>query len=159
MTELNANSNATPGVIALPPLIYLAGLASGIALEFVYPLPLIESPLSHFIGWPLLALSLSSAIWGVSTMRKAGTDVDVRKPDTALVTGGPFHFSRNPLYISLTLLYLAVSILVKTLWPLFFLPFVLLVMIKGVIVREERHLERLFGEQYMRYKERTRRWL
>ena len=78
---------------------------------------------------------------------------------TALVTGGPFRFSRNPLYISLTLLYLAVSILVKTLWPLFFLPFVLLVMIKGVIVREERHLERIFSEQYMRYKERTRRWL
>ena len=64
MPNQGNNSKATPGVIALPPLISLAGLAPGIALEFVYPLPLFGSPLSHVIGWPLLAIALASAIWG-----------------------------------------------------------------------------------------------
>lgn len=159
MNDSAPDSTTTAGVIALPPLIYLAGLAPGIALEFLYPLPLIESPLSHFIGWPLLAVAWAFVNWGIWHMRRAGTAMDVRKPDTALVTGGPFRFSRNPLYIGLTVLYLAISILVKTLWPIIFLPLVLLVMIKGVIVREERHLARIFGQEYETYKKRTRRWL
>lgn len=158
-TNSDPTNKNTAGVIAFPPLIYLVGLAPGIALHFLYPLPMIESPLSHFIGWPLVAFSIALVNWGLWHMRQAGTEVDVHKPDTALVTGGPFRFSRNPLYIGLTVLYLAISILVKTFWPLLFLPFVLLVMIKGVIVREERHLEKIFGEDYTKYKARTRRWL
>ncbi|MFQ5606544.1 MAG: methyltransferase family protein [Candidatus Zixiibacteriota bacterium] len=159
MSEFTENTKENPGVITLPPFIYLAGLIAGIALDFLYPLSFIPSPLSHYIGWPLIALAIGLVNYGVKTMRAAGTHEDVRRPDTALVTGGPFRYSRNPLYISLTVTYCAIAILVRTLWPLLLLPIVMAFMHSGVILREERHLERVFGEDYLRYKARVRRWL
>ena len=78
---------------------------------------------------------------------------------TALVINGPFQFTRNPLYLSLTLVYSGIALLVNAFWALLMLPFVLLVMRQGVIDREECYLERKFGEEYLRYKARVRRWL
>ena len=92
-------------------------------------------------------------------MRRAGTSVNPTEPTTVLVMDGPFKFTRNPLYLSLALFYAGVATLVNALWAMLMLPIVLLVINRGVIGREERYLERKFGEQYIQYKERVRRWL
>jgi protein-S-isoprenylcysteine O-methyltransferase Ste14 len=92
-------------------------------------------------------------------MGNAGTSPDYYRPATVLVVHGPFRFSRNPQYLSVTILYLGVAISVNALWPIVLLPVVLLVFTIGVIWREERYLERRFGERYLRYKARVRRWL
>lgn len=92
-------------------------------------------------------------------MRRAGTNVDPREPTTAIVTGGPYRFTRNPLYVSMTLMYTGISALANALWPMLLLPGVLAVMNKGVIEREERYLERKFGDEYLRYKAGVRRWV
>ena len=81
------------------------------------------------------------------------------EPTTALVTEGPYCFTRNPLYLGLTLTYGGISALANALWATLLLPFVLVVMRRGVIDREERYLERAFGEEYIRYKARVRRWI
>ena len=92
-------------------------------------------------------------------MRGAGTSVKTSVPTTALVSTGPFQFSRNPLYVSLTLFYLGISIAAQSLWALALLIVVLVVMQRGVINREERYLEHKFGAEYVRYKELVRRWI
>ena len=92
-------------------------------------------------------------------MRRAGTNVNPRDPTTAIVVEGPFRFSRNPLYLSLILAYLGITLLVNALWPLLLLPPLLVVLHWGVIAREERYLEAKFGESYRVYKARVRRWL
>ena len=81
------------------------------------------------------------------------------KPALALVDAGPFRFSRNPLYVGLTLMYAGLALLIPALWPLLLLIPVLAVLSWGVVRREERYLERKFGEGYRSYKARTRRWL
>ena len=72
---------------------------------------------------------------------------------------GPFRFSRNPQYVSVNIIYVGIAISFNALWPIAFLPVVLLIMTEGVIKREERYLERKFGAEYLSYKARVRRWI
>jgi protein-S-isoprenylcysteine O-methyltransferase Ste14 len=92
-------------------------------------------------------------------MRRAGTNVDPYEPATAIVTGGPYRFTRNPIYVGFTLVYVGISAFTNALAPLMLLPAVFAVMRRGVIEREERYLERKFGGEYLEYKGRVRRWI
>jgi len=92
-------------------------------------------------------------------MHRAGTNVRPDRPATALVTGGPFRFSRNPLYVSLIALYLGITLLFDALWPLILLIPVLAFVHWGIVLREERYLELKFGDAYRDYKTRVRRWI
>ena len=151
--------NDTAGVIAPPPLIYLAGLVIGLALDALAPTPFLPRSPAVALGAVLIVIAVSLLVWGVRVMRRAGTSEKTSVPTTALVTSGPFRFSRNPLYVSLTLCYLGIAVAARSLWALALLIVVLIVMRYGVIGREERYLERKFGAEYLRYKERVRRWM
>lgn len=148
-----------PGVIAPPPLIFAAALLIGLLIEKAAPAALLPGSLRMALGIPLVGASFLLAMWAARTMHRAGTNIDPRKPATALVVTGPFRFTRNPLYLSLSLLYLGVTALVNALWPLVLIPVVLVVIRYGVIDREERYLERKFGQAYREYKATVRRWL
>ena len=84
---------------------------------------------------------------------------DVLVHTTALVTTGPYRISRNPGYLGLALAYAGIAVLAHAVWVLAMLVPALVVVDRMVIAREERYLERRFGEQYSSYKRRTRRWL
>ncbi len=148
-------------VIAPPPLIYLSFLAAGIALHFLWtPLGMFPKAwLGHAAGWPIFTLALLIAISVVRTLSQAGEDIRIEKPTNALVSSGPFRFSRNPMYVALTLVYLSISLILNTAWPLVFLPGALLLMHFCAIKREEAYLEGLFGQDYRQYRARVRRWL
>jgi protein-S-isoprenylcysteine O-methyltransferase Ste14 len=151
-----------PGVIAPPPLIYAATLVAGLILHALYPVRLVlflPRVVRVVLGCSLAGLALTIATFAFRAMRRAHTTVDPTQPTTALVVEGPFKLTRNPLYLSLTLLYTGITILVNTLWSMLLLPVALAVMRKGVIDREERYLERKFGEQYQQYKASVRRWI
>ena len=92
-------------------------------------------------------------------MLRAGTAIRPTIPTTALVTTGPFRFTRNPLYVGATIIYVGIAVAARSLWALALLLVVLAVMQRGVIDREEHYLERKFGADYVRYKERVRRWI
>ena len=92
-------------------------------------------------------------------MLAAGTNIDPTLPTTAMVVSGPFQFSRNPLYVALTLVYLGLTLLANTGWGLVMLVPLLIVMHRGVVLREERYLEHKFGESYRGYRSRVRRYL
>jgi len=81
------------------------------------------------------------------------------KPTTALVESWPYSFTRNPIYLAMTVVYIGISIFFNTLWPFLLLPLVLLVMQRGVIEREERYLDGKFGSDYADYRSRVRRWV
>jgi protein-S-isoprenylcysteine O-methyltransferase Ste14 len=76
-----------------------------------------------------------------------------------VVSEGPFRYTRNPAYLSMAMIYTAIASLANALWAIIMLPIALLVIQRGVIEREERYLERKFGEEYLRYKARVRRWI
>ena len=92
-------------------------------------------------------------------MRHAGTLANPYKPVSRMVTDGPFRYTRNPAYLSMTMVYTGIASLANALWASLLLPVALLVIQRGVIEREERYLERKFGEEYLRYKAQVRRWI
>jgi len=148
-----------PGVAAPPPLIYAGGFALGYLIENFLPTALFSESMSEFVGWSLIAFGVLVAVFALSAFRRARTPVNPYAQATTLVTGGPFRFSRNPLYLALTVIYLGAAGLLNSLWPVLLLPAVLWFMHWGVIIREERYLERKFGPAYQEYKARVRRWL
>jgi len=111
------------------------------------------------LGWPLIVGGLAVGFLGSRQMRRAETNVSPYKPATAIVTEGPYRFTRNPLYLSMTLLYGGVSALANALPPVLLLPLVLRLMQRGVIEREESYLERKFGDVYLEYKVKVPRWI
>ena len=149
----------SPGVLVLPPLLYGGAFLLGLLLGRVLPLGRPAAVPARIAGAACVAAGLAIAWWGERVMRRAGTNVRPDLPSTALVTDGPFRYTRNPLYVGLTLLYTGVALLIPRTWPLLLLLPVLLVMRWGVIAREERYLEQKFGEPYRAYLGRVRRWL
>ena len=156
MTE---NGKDNPGVIAPPPLIYVGFLLLGLGLDFVWPVGVIPDGLQYVAGAALIALSGVIAIMAFRQFSNAGTSFQTGKPDTAIITSGPFRYSRNPIYVGLSLLYAGISIAVDSLWVLALLAPTLAIIRYGVIAREERYLEAKFGEEYLRYKASVRRWI
>jgi protein-S-isoprenylcysteine O-methyltransferase Ste14 len=151
-----------PGVIAPPPLIFTVPLITGLILHALFPVRLIRflpRVVRAVLGGSLVGFAITIVALAFRTMRRAQTNVDPSQPTTALVVEGPFRLTRNPIYLSLTLLYTGISILVNTLWTILLLPAIFIMIRKGVIDREERYLERKFGEQYLRYKASVRRWI
>ncbi len=149
----------TAGVIALPPLIYALGLVVGFALEAVLPGGSFPLALQIVAGTTLALAGVGLQASFIARFVRAGTPVPPDQPTTTLVTDGPYRISRNPGYLGFTLLYVGIALLANAPWVLAPLPIVVVVMQKGVIEREERYLERLFGEEYLRFKARTRRWI
>ncbi|MBI3358764.1 MAG: isoprenylcysteine carboxylmethyltransferase family protein [Nitrospirae bacterium] len=111
------------------------------------------------IGAVLLIVSGTFVRWAFVTMRHVGTSASPYRPSTFLTVTGPFHLSRNPIYVAMTGLYIGAAFLVNSVWPLLLLAPLLFLMHYGVIVREERYLFAKFGEAYAAYKSEVRRWL
>jgi protein-S-isoprenylcysteine O-methyltransferase Ste14 len=157
------NSGVTPpdnaGVIARPPLLYGAAFVLTLVLRWLRPMPILGRAFALWPGLALVALGLGIVMWGRGAFRAAGTNVDPTRPTTAIVTSGPFRFSRNPFYVALTLLYFGLTLAVNTWWGIVALVPLLITMHRGVVLREERYLERTFGETYRQYRSGVRRYL
>ena len=96
----------------------------------------------------------------VPTDDTKGRRADTHRPARAEAEHGrPFGYSRNPSYLALALIYAGIASLRNSLWAMLLLPPVIMVMQREVIGREERYLERAFGEEYLAYKAQVRRWV
>jgi Putative protein-S-isoprenylcysteine methyltransferase len=160
MTMTDARDNA--GVIAPPPLIALAVVVLGLALDWLMPAYLLTVLLTFWervaIAVVLFAAGAALAIPAMRGFRSAGTHVEPWKPALVLVTDGIFGRLRNPMYVGLTLLLTGLSILLASDWMLVMTIIFVPVIHFGVVKREERYLEAKFGDAYRAYKERVPRY-
>ena len=146
-----------PGLLR-PPLVFLAAILLGIALNRAWSLPFMPSTL-RLLG-PLVTLcAVLLFLFSFREFRAAGTSVRGSERTTTIVGTGPYRFSRNPIYLSFILLVLGLSVWLNDLWLLITLVPAVGVIAAVVIPREERFLERNFHEQYLSYKATVRRWL
>ena len=148
-----------PGVIAPPPFIYAGALAASLLAHRRFRFPFLPRRLARTLGPLLIVGGFVVGLLGLREMRRAGTNVDPYRPATAIVTGGPYRFTRNPMYVGFTLMYVGISALANALLPILLLPALQRLMRRGVIEREERYLEHKFGDEYLQYKGRVRRWI
>jgi protein-S-isoprenylcysteine O-methyltransferase Ste14 len=149
------------GVIALPPLIFLGFLAVATVLEAVLPLSVLlaHSLARYLVGTVLAAGGFVMIAIGSRRFAAAGTNIPPTLPTTALVVDGIYRRTRNPLYLGTTLIYLGLGVAAGSLWAIGLVVPLLWVINVGVIKREERYLERKFGDAYRAYKARVRRWI
>lgn len=145
--------------LARPPLVYLISLVSGAVIQLAKPLPFLPGTLPLPLGAPLVVAAVALFSYSVSTFRAVGTPVPARKPTTTIVRTGPYRMSRNPIYLSFSLLQLCIAIWANSVWLLATLSAAVVLIHYVVIPREERYLERKFGAQYLDYKASVRRWL
>jgi protein-S-isoprenylcysteine O-methyltransferase Ste14 len=147
-----------------PPVVYLGPLILGLLLNRKFPAPFLPCGLTRVLGLPLFGGGVVLGGWTYRTMRRADTPIIGEpfvpgKPTSSLITDGPFRYTRNPGYLAGAMVYAGVASLTNALWALLFLPVTLLMMQRTAIEREECYLERNFGEEYLRYKARVRRWI
>lgn len=155
-------SRDTPGVIAPPPLIALATLLVGLALDWLLPSFIVRGIFSFWvllvIGATLVATGAAMAIVAFRSFRQAGTNVEPWKPTLTLVTTGIFAWVRNPMYLALILLLAGVAIALASDWMLVLLVPTALILHFGVVKREERYLEAKFGADYRAYMSKVPRY-
>jgi protein-S-isoprenylcysteine O-methyltransferase Ste14 len=148
------------GVFIPPPLLYVLPLGVGALLQWLVPIAILPRSVgTAAVGWLLFALGIALFAAALLNFRRANTSLIPVKPTTAIVENGPYRFTRNPMYVSMTLVYLGVTLWIDSIWPLVFLPIILFTVQRAVIAREERYLEAKFGEAYRGYKARVRRWI
>ncbi len=134
---------------------HVAFLLVGVILHFIVPWKLYqEYGVEYSIGWAMIAVGALVAAWAVRTF----ADMNTKKP-TKIISKGPYAYSRNPMYVAWTSIYIGVDLILNTVWLLVFLPVVLIGTHYYAIIKEERFLEREFGDEYREYKERVRRYL
>ncbi|MHB1052472.1 MAG: methyltransferase family protein [Thiobacillus sp.] len=149
-----------PRTLILPPAPYAAAMLGGWWLDrYRLAIPLDLGALTRPLGWLVVGIGLGLMLWTMWTFARHRTTVNPFSGASALCTGGPFQFSRNPIYLGDWLILVGVSLLLSTFWPLVFAPLIWIMLRFGVIRHEEAHLEAKFGDVYRGYKTRVRRWL
>jgi protein-S-isoprenylcysteine O-methyltransferase Ste14 len=149
---------ANLGVVR-PPLVYLSSVLVGILLDAARPLPFVPAAATLPAGGSLVVVAVTLFWLAVRRLRAAGTPVPGNRPTTVIVRTGPYRFSRNPIYLAMSMLHLGIAIWVNSAWLVATLAGAVALMAVVVVPREERYLEERFGADYLDYKASVRRWL
>ena len=132
---------------------------AGVAATLLFPPPRLPAPMAQVLGMALVGYGLVIIVWAVTTMVRGGASPDASRPRAALVTWGPFRFSRNPMYLGSVLIYAGGGLLLNSLWIVLLATVVVAGITQAIIVRDEHLLEKRFGDEYRNYRAGVRRWL
>jgi protein-S-isoprenylcysteine O-methyltransferase Ste14 len=160
---LHNPSSISPDVanrgIVRPPFVYIATIAAGWILGYLWPLRFVSGGVGGVLGSLLILAAVILFFSSGAKFRAAGTPVPGNRPSTSIVRAGPYRFSRNPIYLAFSLLQLGLAVWTGNLWMIATLVIAVGLMAAVVIPREEEYLERKFGAEYLDYKATVRRWL
>jgi protein-S-isoprenylcysteine O-methyltransferase Ste14 len=161
MNENNPQQD-TSGIRFPPPFYYLIGLLVGFGIHLLFPVKLAKP--SHrlivdVLGGSWILLGLLLFIWAQIAFRRAGTSPIPHVPTAALTPDGPYSVTRNPMYLSMAMFCVGISLVANMLWPLLSVPVAIFIIDRIVVPKEERYLEAKFGDEYRQYKARVRRWV
>lgn len=147
------------GIRIPPPLFYAVIFIAALLFQQVLPLPEPPRSFSRVAGLIFGGLGAGLCIWSITLFWRARTSLIPIKPSMALVSAGPYRFTRNPMYLGLLSLYVGLGFWWPALWAIILLPLVVGIIQRQVIRKEEWYLERRFGAAYLDYKQQVRRWL
>lgn len=150
-----------PARFPWPPVLWFGAMAAAWLAQSVWPLPWpgLDDTAARAIGWGLGAAGLGLFVWAFLTLRAANTTILPDKGADVLVTAGPFRRFRNPIYLAQVLILLGLAELTKNPWVLAFAFVHAMAVTALAVIPEERHLEARFGEDYLSYKAKSRRWI
>jgi protein-S-isoprenylcysteine O-methyltransferase Ste14 len=143
----------------IPPVFLVMSLLLMVFLDQAFPLAEFVGPPYHYAGIVLMGLGVALGLWAVVHFRRAGTNIHPHQPALALVTGGPYRFTRNPMYLGMSGILLGAAVFMGSLTPFIVIPAFMAIINERFIEPEEVKLEAAFGAPYLEYKRRVRRWL
>ena len=150
------------GIHVPPPFVYAAAVLAGFFVERRWPWRILSSSATSLLeatGLVAGAIALVLMFAAIARFRRHRTSILPIKPTMAIAKDGPYRFTRNPMYLGLLILSMALALVMNSVWPLLFLFPAVAVMNRAIISREETYLERKFGEEYLEYKRRVHRWI
>lgn len=144
-----------------PPIFFFACLGFGLLLEYLFPISLINLPLVPrvIVGGIFIMIAICFAVSGFFMLIRNKTTFDTSKSTSKIVTNGAYRYSRNPLYFSLLLLLSGIAILLSSLWLFIAIPFLYVLFLFKAVRPEEKYLLQKFGDEYLHYSEKVRRWI
>jgi protein-S-isoprenylcysteine O-methyltransferase Ste14 len=157
---MDAEQTSRPTAVPWPPILFVAALILAWLLGRTFPLnwPGLDDWPARLVGYSLGAAGLALVIWGLLSLLRARTTFQPNRQAVRLVTEGAFAFRRNPIYMGEVLLILGLAEPTHNVWFAAVAPLFAIAIQALAILPEERHLEERFGQDYLDYKERTRRW-
>jgi protein-S-isoprenylcysteine O-methyltransferase Ste14 len=150
-----------PGVYLPPPLVYVSVFFASIFCQRAFPVDhhWFSAPGIEVAGWALIASGiflLLSSLWRFLISKNTLIPI---KPAQSLQTSGIYAISRNPMYLALLCIYGGIAIFKGNLWTFIMAPIVVFIIQSYVIKKEEQYLMRAFGDLYLEYTKRVRRWI
>ena len=161
MTDGSLAEGRNPALLRLPPPVMMAlAFGVGAAIHHFLPLPAGGFGEAAFAaGEVLLALGFCLGAFLATGFLRRRTTLNPYGHPSSLVVGGPYRFSRNPMYLTLVTVYLGGTLMLGSIWPLATLVVPLAILSRVVIPFEEARMRATFGEAYREYCSRVRRWL
>ena len=154
-----AESPDHPKVMFPPPLVFLGYLIGALAVNWALPIVTPWLLLMRVVGAIFVAAGIGLVGWTFSKLMREHTTPDSRRPTTALVVGGPYRFTRNPVYLGFLFNYLGLTLIAGTLWGILLSPLLIATITRSVIRPEEIYLAAKFPNEYTPYFLLVRRWL
>ncbi|MGD8349881.1 MAG: isoprenylcysteine carboxylmethyltransferase family protein [Gammaproteobacteria bacterium] len=148
-----------PGVKIPPPLIALVAIGSGWSADSMLPLPIAAGDGLRWSGVVIVALAFLLALAALIQFLVAKTHVEPWRPTSTIIRGGPFRMSRNPIYLAFCIAAIGAGLIINSWWGVAAAPVLGCLLQYLVIHREETYLANKFGDEYLAYKQTTRRWL
>ncbi len=150
-------------VRVFPPGVPLLTILAGLGLSHLWPIDLgfaFPTPERYWVGGLVVAGAfLGLGLWSVLLFRGTGQDENPWKPTPQIVERGPFRITRNPMYLQMVLICIGVSVILMDFWILALTSVCAWLLQRFAILPEEAYLEHKFGDTYLAYKARVRRWL
>ena len=158
---MNKSKPKAADVWFFPPYLLWSSLVISMGLElFIKSLPIFEgSVIQLLIGFLIVGLALVNFFYTYVTFSNNNEEIHPKTVTTQIFTGGTFKFSRNPVYLSFVMMLLGCGITFNSLWYIYFSIINIILLQYGIIVPEEKYLEKEFGKVYLDYKKSVRRWL
>lgn len=155
------NKKDHPGIYVPPPLVYALTFLVAMFIQKKVPIndSLFHQQLTKIVGVGLLMIALFFLLRSLRQFVLSKNTLVTIMPANSLQTNGIYNITRNPMYLGLAIVYLGISCLIGNWWNIILLPFLLLIIQQYMINREEKYLERRFGQVYLDYKSKVRRWL
>jgi protein-S-isoprenylcysteine O-methyltransferase Ste14 len=155
------NKKDHPGIYVPPPIIYAVTFLAAVFIQKKAPIndSLFHRQVTKIVGVGLLIIALFFLLRSLIQFALSKNTLVTIMPTHSLQTNGIYNITRNPMYLGLAIVYLGISCLIGNWWNIILFPFLLLIIQQYMINREEKYLERRFGQVYLDYKLKVRRWL
>ena len=148
-----------PGIVTHPPVFYIVAILIGLGIDYFMPLSFGFEVMTKTVSLVILVLGTIVTVLGFKMFTTDKQNPSVHEPTDAVYQSGVYAYSRNHIYLGVLLWMMSGALYFNKAWIMIMVLPLILWMNKVVIEKEEAYLEEKFGDDYLAYKKKVRRWI